>query len=83
MAEHADQANNLNNISHIINSKMSTPSPPIIIDSGATGHFFKVTSNLIALTPATTIIAVSLPDGAHIKSSHTGILPIPGLPSSE
>jgi hypothetical protein len=36
----------------------------------------------MALTPATTSIAVSLPDGAHIKSTHTGMLPIPGLPSS-
>jgi hypothetical protein len=61
---------------------MSTPSPPIIIDSGATGHFFKVSSNLIGLKPATTSIAVSLPDGAHIKSTHIGTLPIPSLPSS-
>jgi hypothetical protein len=61
---------------------MSTLSPPIIIESGATVHFFKVSSNLIGLKPATTIIAVSLPDGAHIKSTHTGTLPIPGLPSS-
>jgi hypothetical protein len=82
MAAHADQANNLNNISQIINSTMSTPSPPIIIDSGATGHFFKVSSNLIGLKPATTSIAVSLTDGAHIKSTHTGTLPITGLPLS-
>jgi hypothetical protein len=82
MAEHADQANNLNHISHIINSKMSTSYPPIIIDSGATGHFFKVTSNLTAIQPATKIITFSLPDEAHIKSTHTGMLPIHGLPSS-
>jgi hypothetical protein len=69
-------------MSHIINSKMSTPSPPIIIDSGATGHFFKVTSNLTALKPATTSLAIRLPDGAHINITHTGMLPIPGLPSS-
>jgi hypothetical protein len=61
---------------------MSTPSPPIIIDSGATGHFFKVSSNLLGLKLATTSIAVSLPDGAHIRSTHTGTLPIPGLPLS-
>jgi hypothetical protein len=61
---------------------MSTPSPPIIIDSGATGHFFKVSSTLLELKPTTTSIAVSLPDGAHIRINHTGTLPIPGLPLS-
>jgi hypothetical protein len=61
---------------------MSTPSPPIIIDSGATGHFFKVSRTLLDLKHTTTSITVSLPDGAHIKSTHTGTLPIPGLPIS-
>jgi hypothetical protein len=61
---------------------MSSPSPPIIIDSGATGHFFKISSNLLGIKPTTNGIAVSLPDGAHIKSTHTGTLPVPGLPVS-
>jgi hypothetical protein len=61
---------------------MSTPSPPIIIDSGSTGHFFKVSSTLLELKPTTTSIAVSLPDSARIRSTHTGTLPIPGLPLS-
>jgi hypothetical protein len=82
MAAHGDQANNLNNISQIITSTMSTPSPPIITDSGATGHFFKVSSNLFGLKPATNSIIVSLPYGAHIKNTHTGTLPIPGLTPS-
>jgi hypothetical protein len=61
---------------------MSSPSPPIIIDSGATGHFFKISSNLLGIKPTTNGIAVSLPDGARIKSTHTGTLPVPGLPLS-
>jgi hypothetical protein len=61
---------------------MSSPSPPIIIDSGATGHFFKISSNLLGIKPTTNGIAVSLPNGALIRSSHTGTLPIPGLPLS-
>jgi hypothetical protein len=61
---------------------MSTPSPPIIIDSGATGHFFKISSNLLGLKPTPNSIAVSLPDGALIRSTHTGTLPVHGLPLS-
>jgi hypothetical protein len=61
---------------------MSSPSPQIIIDSGATGHFFKISSNLLGIKPTTKGIAVSLPDGALIRSSHTSTLPIPGLPLS-
>jgi hypothetical protein len=61
---------------------MSSPSPPIIIDSGATGHFFKIWSNLLGIKPTTNGIAVSVPDGALIRSSHTGTLPVPGLPLS-
>jgi hypothetical protein len=53
-----------------------------MINSGATGRFFKVSSNLIGLKPTTNSIAVSMPDGAHIKSTHTGTLPISDLPSS-
>jgi hypothetical protein len=61
---------------------MSPPSPPIIIDSGATGHFFKILSNLLGIKPTINGISVSLPDGALIRSSHTGTLPVPGLPLS-
>jgi hypothetical protein len=79
---HADQANNIKTISQLNYSTISSPSPPIIIDSGATGHFFKISSNLLGIKPTTDGIAVSLPDGAHIKSTHTGTLPVPGLPVS-
>jgi hypothetical protein len=61
---------------------MPSPSPPIIIDSGATGHFFKISGNLLGIKPTTNGIAVSLPGGAHIKSTHTGTLPVHGLPLS-
>jgi hypothetical protein len=59
---------------------MSSPSPPLIIDSGATGHFFKISSNLLGIKPTTNGIAVSLPGGALVRSSHTGTLPVSGLP---
>jgi hypothetical protein len=79
---HADQANNITTIIQLNSFKMSSPSPPIIIDYGATGHFFKISSNLLGIKPTTNGIAVILPDGAHIRSTHTGTLPVPGLPLS-
>jgi hypothetical protein len=45
-------------------------------------HFFKISSNLLGLKPTTNGIAISLPDGALIRGSHTGTLPVPGLPLS-
>jgi hypothetical protein len=77
-----DQANNVKITSLLNSSKMSSPSPPIIIDSGATGHFFKISNNLRGIKPTTNGIAVSLPDGDLIRSSHTGTLSVPGLPLS-
>jgi hypothetical protein len=56
---------------------MSSPSPPTIID-----HFFKISTNLLGIKPTPNGIAVSLPNGALIRSSHTGTLPVPGLPPS-
>jgi hypothetical protein len=82
MAAHADQANNQKKIIQLNSSKMASPSPPIIIDSGATGHFLKISSNLLGIKPTTNGIAVSLLYGAHIRSTHTGTLPVPGLPLS-
>jgi hypothetical protein len=81
-AAHADQANNITTISQLYSSKISSPSPPIIIDYGATGHFFRISSNLLGIKPTTNGIAVSLSDGAHIRSTHTGTLPVPDLPLS-
>jgi hypothetical protein len=54
------------------------------MDTGATGHFFKVSSDLdnVTATTSNTSIQVSLPDGTIIKSTHTGNLRIPGLPLS-
>jgi hypothetical protein len=54
------------------------------MDTGATGHFFKVSHDLNDVTPTShnTIIQVSLPDGTITTSTHTGTLQIPGLPLS-
>jgi hypothetical protein len=54
------------------------------MDTGATGHFFKVSNDLenVTATTSNNRIHVSLPDGTIIKSTHTGNLRIPGLPLS-
>jgi hypothetical protein len=46
------------------------------MDTGATGHFFKVSTDLdnIVSTSKNTSINVSLPDGTIITSTHTGNL---------
>lgn len=51
-------------------------------DTGATGNFMSVDdmSCLINVKPATQPIAVQLPNGEHIWSSHTALLDIPALP---
>jgi len=51
-------------------------------DTGATGHFMSVDdmTYLGNVKPAVEPIAVQLPNGAHIWSTHTAILDIPALP---
>jgi hypothetical protein len=54
------------------------------MDTGATGHFFKVSMDLDNIMPTSenTHINVSLPDGTIITITHTGNLRIPGIPLS-
>jgi hypothetical protein len=63
----------------LINPTTSASSPPNIIGSGVTGHFFQISHQLDDLTPPSTSIKVTLPDGTAIASSHTSLLPFPGL----
>jgi hypothetical protein len=54
------------------------------MDTGATGHFFKVSTDLDNIVPTSkhTIINVFLPNGTIITSTHTGHLKIPNIPLS-
>jgi hypothetical protein len=54
------------------------------MDTGAAGHFFKVSRDLDDVTPTSpsTSIHFSLPNGDTITNTHTGNLRIPGLPLS-
>jgi hypothetical protein len=70
---------------NVANHSNAENSPPASIemgisDSGATGHFLKddapVTNKQVAQNP----ITITLPDGNHIRSTHTCNLDIPWLP---
>jgi hypothetical protein len=78
--------NNIKITRSIITPTQSTPSLPLdtttVINTGATGHFFKVSNNLDNINIANNSIAVTVPDGASISSTHTGLLKVPGLPAS-
>jgi hypothetical protein len=54
------------------------------MDTRATGHFFKVSTDLDNIMPTSenTRINVSLTDGTIITSTHTGNLSIPNIPLS-
>jgi hypothetical protein len=73
---------NLTNIRSTVNPIQYPSSPSILIDSGATCHFFQVAYNLLHVIPSSTLIAVTLPDGSIINSNQAGLLPILGLPIS-
>lgn len=60
-----------------------SPSTPLInADTGATGNFMSIDdmSYLVDVRRAEQPIAVQLPNGAHIWSTHTALLDIPSLP---
>ena len=73
-------------------SNHSTPpsrsSPPrninnlIIADTAANGNFFMVNGPCTNLQQANPPIHVRLPDGSSIASTHTGLVPLPYIPSS-
>jgi hypothetical protein len=54
-----------------------TPSPPIVIDTGATCHYLQAHGDPKNTTPIQQNISVSLPDGTIITSTHTTTLPMP------
>ena len=70
-------------------SSPSTPHAPpyslftstCIADTGSTGHFITIYAPSINRRPANPSIAVLLPDGSTIHSTHTALLNIPQLPT--
>jgi hypothetical protein len=54
-----------------------TPSPPIVIDTGATCHYLQAHGDHKHILPTQQGISVSLPDGTIITSTHTTTLPMP------
>ena len=56
------------------------PSHHAIADTGCNGHFFMTDSLCDNIQPDTNPIHVQLPDGSHVPSTQTGIIPITDLP---
>ena len=59
---------------------MYTSSTSCIADTGSTGHFITIAAPSFNQRPANPSIAVLLPDGSTIYSTHTAYLNIPRLP---
>jgi hypothetical protein len=61
-----------------------TPPHPsaLLIDSGCTGHYLNVYGQCQNLHPSPEPITVYAPGGQAMHSTHTGFLPLPGLPPS-
>jgi hypothetical protein len=73
-------------LAHQTNTLKLAPSPPIkytqyaIADTGCTGHYITIDAPHRNKRIASPSIAVVLPDGSILNSSHTTSLIIPGLP---
>ena len=52
-----------------------------ILDSGATSHFLVTTAPITNITPVSNPLAVKLPYGACVSSTHTFKLTLPQLPT--
>lgn len=62
-------------------SCLSPPVPaPIILDTGCTSHFLMMSGPYINACPVAPGLAVTLPSGATITSTHTATLDLPSLP---
>ena len=56
---------------------------PIIPDTAANGHYFMMTAGLPAhAIPCANAIKVHMPNGSFIKTTHTSLLALPGLPAN-
>ena len=51
-----------------------------ILDSGATSHFLVTAAPTSDVSPATSPLKVTIPDGSQVQSTHTCKLAIPELP---
>ena len=78
---------------HCMNNVIARNNPhthsPVVADTGATAHFFEhqhstmvhTTIPLTNITPTSQGITVLLPNQATMRSSHTGLLDLPQLPT--
>jgi hypothetical protein len=60
----------------------TSSSSQLIADTGCTGHYFTINGPATCVQPSIQPLAVLLPNGASILSSHTGELDIPHIPLS-
>ena len=51
-----------------------------IVDSGASNHYLTTAAPTLNITPTTSPISITLPDGTTVKSTHTCLLDLPQLP---
>ena len=76
----SSHSSNVNVVNHLTTTLGS--SPPTLIDSGSTGHYFAPTAPLHNVKPARTPIKVQVASQQHMHSTHTAELPIKGLPTN-
>ena len=76
----------VNNVTNNLIISSTTSKPPYFVnpDSGCNGTMIPTAdiSTLLHVSPALTPVKVSNPDGSTMRSTHTGNLPIPGLPDT-
>ena len=66
-----------------IPTKTSNAATSLIADTGTTGNFSAVSSNIcINVRPVTKGVSVLLPDTSYMHSTHVGELPLPNLPAA-
>ena len=61
---------------------MATINKWAILDSGATSNFLTTGAHVTNIQPTQTPIVARLPNGDKVRSTHTGTLDLPGLPSA-
>jgi hypothetical protein len=69
-------------VHHLAPAVIGPSPPPILIDSGGTGHYFAPSTNLLNVQPTTTPIQVQIANQQHMQSTHTAELPLPGIPQA-
>ena len=61
---------------------METINKWAVLDSGATSNFLTTGAHVINIQPTQKPIVARLPNDDNVRSTHTGMLDLPGLPSA-